>query len=69
MVAGVVCHLKAANLSIQVISIRVKVVKLGSKEINGLYGLLDAEPREFKEKYYAPRSWLVSYLCLGKEVP
>lgn len=49
--------------------IRGKEVHFGSKEISGLYGLADANHIEFEEKDYAPVSWLVSQLCLGRYIP
>ena len=51
-----------------IIRIQGKMVDFGVDQINDIYGLLNANINEFKEKGCEPESWLADRLCLEKEV-
>lgn len=60
---------KAIKLSTLLMEIKGKLVHFGAEEIDRMYGLPNSNQSLFNTKDCDLGSWLVSTICLGKNVP
>ncbi|KAF3668834.1 hypothetical protein FXO38_07906 [Capsicum annuum] len=57
------------SLKNSMMTIRGKQVNIGTKRINEMYGILNANTDNFHAKSCQPGTWMENILCPGKEVP
>ncbi|KAF3635074.1 hypothetical protein FXO37_26173 [Capsicum annuum] len=62
-------NLSVASFKNPLMTIKGRQVNFETEQINEVYGILDADMKQFHAKACDPGTWMADILCVGKEVP